>query len=577
MNRRTSKPAVPWPEVGRETFDRCVEALISRRHPDDQVHVINGRGGDGGKDVEVTTADGTRTVYQLKYFPEGFSGPFKNRRSQIKRSFDSVLSDPPQRWVLVSPHRFTPSEWSYLRRLRQDHPPLEVDAWDQARLDAYLAQHTDLVDYMQRDDELLRQASILGQERAVLARPAADLTHRVVGLGGVVDGVDPHYTLDFSRRGAHHNLGLRPKHARAYELQPIAFNITGTLAPDDPTVIELDRAITYGSRITVPAETLKHITFTGTSLLDGLKDLDDEFSLTLGEQRDPVACTLEAKDGDGRRLHQARGTVSIGQGQTGDSVNLDFYGLLSLKLRVPRGHTMAQVSMDYSLNLEHAAPRDAEAAVTLSLQLANAATLELRGPQDYPILTAGPLRIGRNKAWREEMTVAREIASDLRSIGAHAAMDLLMPVQTSPLERVLLRILRRAYEGNVSLHPTNDTVTFTLASYAPEEKVESLLRGEPGAIFFQRPTETVEIGELRLDVEGLCFYHPNMALGAAPAELAELRRRRAAGEEVTIKLRSQDGTKLRVYMIEKMDNTATEPVPWGLSSISEPAGIVIAH
>lgn len=576
--RRSPSPAVVWSDVGRETFDRCVEALIFRRHVNDQVHVIDGRGGDGGKDVEVTTPDGSRVVYQLKYFPEGFSGPFKDRRGQVKRSFDAVMTDAPRRWVLVSPDKFTRSEWSYLGRLRQEHPPLEVDAWDQARLDEYLASQTDLVDYMQRDDELLRQASILAQERAVLARPAADLVARLVGLGGVVDGVDPHYTLDFARHGSGVSFGLRAKHAEAQKVQPLAIDIKDAFAPDDPALLRWERAIKFGSReqVTLTAAQLKHVRIAGTSLLDGLEDLGEDLTWIFGEELDPVACTLEAKDANGRRLRLARGAIThVGHGQAGDSLDLDFYGLLTLELRVHRDQTAGQLSMIFSLDLEHAPPRDAESALMLSLSLTTAASVDLRGPQENRILTTGPLGVKEHEVSQEELAVALEIASDLRSIEEYTSADLMMPNRISLVERVLLRILRRAHEGRVSLHPTNNTVTFTLAPDAPEDRVESLLSGQGGAIFFQRPTETVEIGDLRLEVEGLSFYHPNMALRATPAEITEMRRRKAEGEEVTIQLRSQDGTNLRVYMLEKTDSSNTNAVPWGLRSVPESAGLPI--
>jgi hypothetical protein len=566
-----------WASVDRDAFDRCVETLISRRHPHDTVRVINGRGGDGGKDVEVTTLDETRIVYQLKYFPEGFSGPFKNRRGQIKRSFDSMITDPPNRWVLVSPHKFTPSEWAYLGTLRRDHEPLVVDAWDQARLDDYLASNQDLVDYMQRDDELLRQATVLGQERAVLARPLPDLIARVAGLGRVADGVNPNYGFDFARHGSLVSISVRANHEKSDQLPDIVTDIRDAFSVDDPARVDLDRAVKFGSRerITFTADQLRQLSGPETSLDDHLTDVDSEINWALGPPTDPVSCTLEAKDAAGRRLRRAKGTITHwGQGQEGDSLDLDFYGLLTLKLLIPRGQELAKITTNYSITLEHASPRDAEAAVTLSQHLVAAASLELRGPDNTPILTSGPFQLGRSAQWHEEMTVALEIASDLRHLEDYTATDLTMPVSTTPVDRVLLRILRRAYEGKLSLHPTNNTVTFTLATYAPDDRVETLLSGQAGSIFFERPIETVTISDLSFDVEGLSFFHPNMALVASPEEITELRRRRARGEEVTLQLKSQDGTNLRVYMIRKVDNAApTEITPWCLRSIQEPAGL----
>ena len=58
----------------------------------------------GGIDVEVVTNDGRRRIFQLKYFPGGFSGGWgDSRRSQITKSFKKALEHSPDEWTLVVP------------------------------------------------------------------------------------------------------------------------------------------------------------------------------------------------------------------------------------------------------------------------------------------------------------------------------------------------------------------------------------------------------------------------------------------------------------------------------------------
>lgn len=92
-------------------------------------------------------------------------------------------------------------------------------------------------------------------------------------------------------------------------------------------------------------------------------------------------------------------------------------------------------------------------------------------------------------------------------------------------------------------------------------------------MFFQRPTEHLAIGDITLEIPGLCFWHPNLALGGSAQERSELRTRANRGEEITLRLESQDGTNLRVYMIERALDGSTEAVPWGLDGVPEAAGL----
>src|SRR5690349_13880082 len=93
--------AIEWEHLTQPEFDRRVEALVRREYPSARVEARNGRGGDGGVDILVTEVDGTRTVFQLKFFLGGFTGGHGSaRRPQIKKSFRRAMREEhPDIWV----------------------------------------------------------------------------------------------------------------------------------------------------------------------------------------------------------------------------------------------------------------------------------------------------------------------------------------------------------------------------------------------------------------------------------------------------------------------------------------------
>ncbi|WP_033287153.1 hypothetical protein [Streptomyces sp. NRRL F-525] len=95
-------------------FAQLVEALLHRMFDDSrQVVVVNGRGGDGGIDVQVT-GDADLRVFQLKYRPDGFPGSLGGRRTAIKKSFRRAMAHHPAEWTLVVPCTPTVSERTFV-------------------------------------------------------------------------------------------------------------------------------------------------------------------------------------------------------------------------------------------------------------------------------------------------------------------------------------------------------------------------------------------------------------------------------------------------------------------------------
>lgn len=58
---------VTWELLKPDTYEDMVSVLISRLHPTDQR--IDGKGGDGGRDVQIPTDDGL-VLFELENFVE---------------------------------------------------------------------------------------------------------------------------------------------------------------------------------------------------------------------------------------------------------------------------------------------------------------------------------------------------------------------------------------------------------------------------------------------------------------------------------------------------------------------------
>jgi Restriction endonuclease len=81
--------SVDWARLDQPTFDRIVEALMRHRFGD-KVRAVNGRGGDGGIDIEITLGNGRLWILELKFYPDGFSSVHAKRHQEIKKSFEKA-------------------------------------------------------------------------------------------------------------------------------------------------------------------------------------------------------------------------------------------------------------------------------------------------------------------------------------------------------------------------------------------------------------------------------------------------------------------------------------------------------
>lgn len=140
---------------------------------------------------------------------------------------------------------------------------VQVEVWDRAKLDDLLSVHAHVEASFTRDN-LLDAARLYGQERALLMGGIGDVSTRVTALGGQVDWLDDHWTVDFAQEGDMVVHMLRGKHPRAHEFSPIVITLTGIgpLAPEQAEAVR--RSLGYGldEKVVLPRGVVEKMTVT---------------------------------------------------------------------------------------------------------------------------------------------------------------------------------------------------------------------------------------------------------------------------------------------------------------------------
>ena len=89
---------IPWVQVPEPTVEQMIAVLLSNMHQGDAAR-IDGRGGDGGRDVQIRTQESIRT-FEIKSFT-GRMTP--SRRSKVQASLERAATLAPIDWTLLVP------------------------------------------------------------------------------------------------------------------------------------------------------------------------------------------------------------------------------------------------------------------------------------------------------------------------------------------------------------------------------------------------------------------------------------------------------------------------------------------
>lgn len=275
--------SIDWPSLGREKFERIVEVMLRRRWENAGATVIcpDGRGGDGGIDVEVQHPDQRRSIYQIKHFPDGFSGNLKRtRQRQISNSFVTAMTllPAPAEWFLVVPAKLTKGEREFVLAL-ESHRILEkeritppaVGIVGITELDDMAIDDPGIYRYLARN--LLRgDVEAYRLETETLTGGAQDLHRRLTDLGNLADSTDPHWGYDFTRHGNRTTVTVRPLHPSAAHVSPITTSLDLGFSPEHEAVrTQLERSLRFGASgdVVLPAEVIRQVNIDGPELIRG--------------------------------------------------------------------------------------------------------------------------------------------------------------------------------------------------------------------------------------------------------------------------------------------------------------------
>ncbi|MGW7308604.1 hypothetical protein ACWGI1_23880 [Streptomyces sp. NPDC054835] len=566
--------AFEWDRIGQPHFDRVVEALVHRLYSETaEVRAVNGRGGDGGRDIDVVQG-GRLRIYQLKYFPDGLQG--RGRRPSIKKSFKRAMEHDPYEWVLVVPCTLTPGERAFVMGLAEGRG-VKVTVMDRTVLDDRLATHSDIEHSLSRtggDGGLLEYAKIMNREQDILAGGMADLSTRVQALGRVVDDLDPNWTVDFAREGDKVVQTLGAKHPRAQEVSPITMSIAGT-SMDADLAAAVTRSLGFGvaEPVELPPDVVERLTVSGpdwiaqtfTNTTVSWKPISHVSGADAA-----VSVAFLGEDGSVQASYAGR-LKARGAGSLGSSIEVDLPGAL---LRVLRPFDeSAPAKLTYQFDLAGLGP--AEALKVLRLRRRLSLGGDFRVMIDGQLAGAGCLPESGTADDLRRWAQLQLFLEDLEVVQRHCEQDFPIPADMSMTDRIALRMARLLIEGRCVASPFSRELTITL-TWIDDANTRELLSGRPQSLRVTSSEYGVTIAGHLLDLGSVCIFHTEVTADDGPAILESLRSGRVS--EATLVLRPARGEHYRMFLTDSPDDgMPLSPCPLGLDGFPTLASCVLSH
>jgi hypothetical protein len=559
---------VDWKRITEVDFNRIVEAVVLRDAAQHglEAFAIDGRGGDGGIDIEVRRGGKTVHVYQLKYFPEGFSGGWRQtRRAQILGSFRTAAPVGHSDWTLVVPCNGTVLERKYLTGLASG-TEIRTHFMGVAELDNLLATHADLGRWATREPvvELMRTMSL---EQAALASPE-DLQKRVRSLTEIVDERSPYWGINFGSAGGTVFQEVYAKRPDAQEKEPIRIGMETTFNAEQGKLFDQFRSVMRfgGSQpVELPAGVVTRFTIDGPEWIamdDRSKAAEYVIQAVAIEDALGQQVELQQLDDDGDTVGVFRGQVAhLSRGDAG----------LSLSAVFPGG-----------AELEWLLPDDVKCSgkITISLDYKGcSASDSLRAAQLVEMLHSGaPMAVSMSMAplfqvARTEVTVAADIGSpegrqlleDLAVLERELGLIFELPEQISPADRRLIRVYRMILEGFVAIMPGVRSGTVTLNGHVDDGIAAAL--DKPGAQYVEYPRFKAMILGQQVVIGRVTIYISAVSADDGATHLAALRAGTGAGRKVTFT--PVDAAPFQIYMPARLRGTHVVPSPWNVIGVSE--------
>lgn len=561
---------IEWKHLGQPRFDEIVEALIKRLYAGaDEIWPVDGRGGDGGRDIVVT--QGTRKrIFQLKYFPEGFPADNRSRRRQITKSFLKALDHNPYEWILVVPANLTPGEVDFIKSLG-DGRQVKIRWLDRADLNERMATFPDLDTYFQRDH--LREAvRDFHAETALLTNGLPDLAQRLLRLKKTADTLDPDWSVEPSMSQGEIVMALTAKHPRAARDSPITVSFQSVLGQDQGELLAgIRRSLGFGTSETIKlsADLVRSVKVDGPEWIKTQSDSAEIMWMPAGESPlKGASVEIRFMAGDGSVIGSHEGSADhVGSAAEGFSLEVSFYRQMKMTILLPHDHT-AGCDLSYTFNVRTIQPTDALAILEMNSQLrtSSRAGIYVNGSE------LAQFRLCNDEPFveEEELRGARLLAEDLDRIQRHTKTRFPIPSEMTLEERLGLRFASLLLDGKCSVYPDAGVFTATLSADGSQE-LETILEQDAFMIRSDYEDFSVSLGHRVLKLGTVIIFHPSVRLENAARIKMMLSKNTAKGTK--LKFVPTDGGYFRAYMPDKWADADSPlaPSPWNLPGIPEPS------
>lgn len=569
LNGGLHQGRIDWKHVSEEDFNRVVEVLLSRMYhhpPASEVVVLDGRGGDGGIDVGVYVNDKIDQIFQLKYFPEGFSGGWgKARRPQIKKSFLRAMKHEPREWTLVMPRNPTTGELKHISTLASGLS-VRVSIWGQARLDDELAKFPD-IEGSALYEPVVGALKQFNMEHAVLAGPN-DLAVRARALSKLSDDRSPYWTVDHQVIGGQVTQMLRAKHPRAAELEPIVLNAVFHFAEEHAELgAKFQRVLAYGARknLSLPSEVVESFSIDGPKWIRGDETLGlDRLELRADplatEDRVPIA--LLFLDDQGFTTARHEGLIhQTAHGKVGVSFTANFYGVVELDAELPTDPE-GSGRLDLSFEFAGRPVTDALRGVALSQRLYSGDAMQI---------LLGGLKFAKGRSQGnapiEFEAGLLELLDDLQVLEAKLNATFRVPSTLADRDRLQIRIGRLLVEQKATWLPPGSSLTGTLSGQSLPALDKLLFQG--GAVVSEVPSFALEVQGSRFDLGRARFWHPQVVVKGGKKALGALKAGNAAGLEVVMEPAGNQAISVVLLDGRAEGEETPEPVEWNIPNFPE--------
>ncbi|MFW0797776.1 hypothetical protein AAFP30_28500 [Gordonia sp. CPCC 205515] len=579
--REAGGDKIQWTRLDQPWYDRIVETLLLRKFRGiAKVEAIDGRGGDGGMDVGVTYPDGRLVIYQLKYYPEGMSGGWKPRRTEVKKSFKQAVNNhEPHEWVLVTPRNHTNSEKRFVRSLPDETPHGKrrptSDRIGRAELDQMLIDYPEVDRWLTLDHVRHTREIFERERRAFLDSPATDLAKRISDLGELIDSTDPDWTWDFAR---HENMSvqaLRPLHDNAAERSPIAITFGTSLDSNSSVGRAFRRSIEYGTptQVVIPGTALTRFEISGPPIVSGLTNPQHLVVTSLPIESSPaVGMLMEIRfRADGEIVATQEGTTTeVHHGTRGITSVMSFHGgRLTVNAEIPYTESSGATTMTVGYDPHGLSPR----AVAQLLET----VLRLHVEQEAEFLLDGRLLTKYSRPAQEiddnefkEVALIWNFADDLAKVLDHSRQNMTFPDSFSVDDRVHARVARQLISGHIVASPLAQGVI----GHIPED---SPINEDVRKILTTRQYRLCPAGRYVAPIAGRDFdlgeaiaVHPETWVENGSNIVEALERHENSGRHFV--LRPGDDPYFFIYLADTAPHDYADRwfVGWNLDGIDEP-------